>query len=197
MQILIAMLLIVESEMTTMNRSFRLDEKLLLDLSKAARKHGLTENQLVASWLASRMSIELFIPTFEEVMMSTETLESILNACNVDPLEVAAFELGKRHLATARILFEASGKQLTFVKFADEFMSKRAHWFRIESGETVETSEELVLQHGFGAKWSVFLKSFLIGAYEAATRRRLAVEITGSFLKLKLNPQADATSGRF
>lgn len=194
---LIATLLILGSEMTTVNRSFRLDETLLRDLSKAAKKYGLTENHLVASWLAWRMSIEPLIPVFEEVMMSTETLESILNACNVDPLEIAAFELGKRHFATAKALFEAGEKQLTFVKFVDEFMGKRAHWFRVVSGETGETSQELILQHRFGAKWSVFLKGFLIGAYEAGTRRQLAVETTDSLLRLKLDPEAEAPPRRF
>jgi hypothetical protein len=62
--------------MTTVNRSFRLDEGLIRDLSNAARKYGVSENQLVSSWLARRMSIEPLIPTFEEVMMSTETFGS-------------------------------------------------------------------------------------------------------------------------
>lgn len=183
--------------MPTVNRSFRLDERLLRDLSEAARKYGMSENQLVASWLTERLSIEPLIPTFEEIVMSTETLESILNACNPDPLEIAAFELGKRHFTTAQTLFEASKKQLTFVKFVDELMGKRSHWFRIVSGETSETAQELILQHRLGAKWSVFSKSFLVGAYEAATSRRLAVEATDSFLRLKLNPEAEDSSGRF
>jgi len=183
--------------MTTVTRSFRLDEKLIKNLAALAKKYGQTENQLVASWLSWRMGFDPLIPTFDGVMLATETFASILETCDMDALEKLASELGKRHFTMSRTLFEAIGKQLTFVKFVSEILSKRAHWFRIEGHGIDETSPEIILQHKLGTKWSAFLKSYLSGAYESVSHGRLTISITGSFVRLKLNQQPDESTRGF
>ena len=132
------------------------------------------------------MGFDPLIPTFDGLVLTTETFESILNTCNIDAMEIGASEMGKKHFMMARTLFEASGTQLTFVKFVDEILSKRAGWFRIEGGDIDEASHELILQHKFTIKWSAFLKSYLCGAYESVSHRRLAVDITSTFVRLQL-----------
>lgn len=174
--------------MVTVTRSFRLDDKLLQNLARMAKKYGLTENQLVASWLSWRIGFDPLIPTFDGLMLSTEVFESILNGCNAHVLELRGLELGKKHVVMSRMLFEAVGKQLTFVKYVKEILSRRARWFRIE-GEIDEASRELILIHKLGIRWSVFLKAFLMGAYESTPRMRLTVEITDTAVILRLNPQ--------
>src|ERR1700726_1700147 len=103
--------------MTTVTRSFRLDETLIQDLAAMAKKYGQTENQLVASWLSWRMGFDPLIPSFDGLMLTTETFESILHTCNVDALEMRASELGKKNFMLSKTLFEAIGKQLTFLTF--------------------------------------------------------------------------------
>jgi hypothetical protein len=183
--------------MTTVTRSFRLDEKLIQDLATMATKYGLTENQLVASWLSWRMGFDPLIPTFDGLILTTETFESIIDTCNVDAIEIRASELGKKHFMMSKTLFEAIGKQLTFVKFVSEILSRRARWFRIEGNDIGEASHELMLQHKFGIRWSAFLKSYLSGAYEAVSHRRLTVDVTDTFAKLKLDQQPEESARRF
>ena len=180
------------NEMTTVTRSFRLDEKLIENLARLARKYGQTENQLVTSWLIWRMGFDPLIPTFDGLMLTTETFESILDTCNLDALEILASELGKKHFIMSRTLFEATGKQLTFVMFVDEILSKRARWFRVEGHALNEASQELTLQHKFTIKWTASLKSYLSGAYESVSHKRLPVDITGTFVRLKLNNQPES-----
>ena len=80
--------------MTTVTRSFRLDEKLLQKLASLARKYGQTENQLVSSWLSWRIGFDPLIPAFDGVGLTTETFGAILDMCNVDALETLASEMG-------------------------------------------------------------------------------------------------------
>ncbi len=173
--------------MVTVTRSFRVDDKLLRDLERLARKYGQTENQLVVSWLSWRIGFDPLMPTFDGLMLSTEVFESILDGCNAHVLEIRGLELGKKHFVMSRTLFEAEGKQLTFVKYVKEILSRRARWFRIE-GDIEEASRELILTQKLGIRWSVFLKGFLTGAYESTPRMRLTVEITDTTLRVRLNP---------
>jgi hypothetical protein len=46
-------------------------------------------------------------------------------------------------------------------------------------------------------KWSAFLKSYLSVAYEAVSHKRLAVDIKGTFVRLKLNNQQEESAKRF
>jgi len=181
--------------MTTVTRSFRLDEKLLQKLASLARKYGQTENQLVSSWLSWRIGFDPLIPAFDGVGLTTETFGAILDMCNVDALETLASEMGRKHYKASVALFESSGEHLTFVKFATEILSKRGGWFRIE-GDVDETSRELTLHHKFTTKWSVFLKGYICGAYESVSRKHLNVDITDSFIRLKLN-QSEESKYRF
>ena len=143
------------------------------------------------------MGLDPLILTFEGLLLTTETFQSVLDTCDIDALVKLASELGKKHFTTSKTLFEAIGKQLTFVKFVSEILSKRAHWFRIEGHGIDETSREIILQHKLGMKWSAFLKSYLSGAYESVSTGRLTISITGAFVRLKLNQQPEESTRRF
>jgi hypothetical protein len=183
--------------MTSVTRTIRLDENLDQDLAALARKYRQTVNLLVASFLSWRVGFDPLIPTFDGLILTTETFESIIDTRNADALEIRASELGKKNFLMSRTLFEARGKQLTFVKFVDELLSKRARWFRIEGHDVDEASHELILQHKFGTRWSAFLRGYLTGAYESASHGRLVVDISGTFVRLKLNNQPEGSARRF
>ncbi len=185
------------NELTTVTRSFRLDERLIENLAALAKKYGQTENQLVASWLSWRIGFDPLIPTFDGLVLTTETFALILETCDMDALEKLASELGKRHFTMSRTLFEAIGKQLTFVKFLSEILSKRANWFTIEGHGVDEATSEIILKHKLGIRWSTFLKSYLSGAYESVSHTRLTVNITSTFVTLKLNQQPEQSARRF
>ncbi len=97
----------------------------------------------------------------------------------------------------ARTLFEASGIRLTFEKFLEEILSRRARWFTIEGGDQTEAPRQLVLQHKLSIKWSTFLKGYLSGAYESAFHGRLNAVVTENFVRLKFEKMSEESERRF
>lgn len=183
--------------MSMVTRSFRLDKKLLQNVARLARKYGMTENHLVTSWLVWRIGFDPLIPTFDGLLLTTETFQSILGTCDIDSIETIAFELGKKHFTMAKTLFEASGVQLTFRMFMAEILSSRARWFTIEGGDETEAPRQLLLQHKLSIKWSIFLKGYLSGAYESMSHGRLNTTLTENFIRLKFEPPPEESSRRF
>jgi hypothetical protein len=171
--------------MPTLTKSYRLDEKLLHDLSVVARKYNHTENQLVANWLLWRIRIDPLVPTFEGISIDSEMFRSILSTADVDSLDLIGWEFGKKHFTKARALFEASDEKISFVRYISEVLCYHGHWFSIE-GESSESSLAMTLHHNFTWKWTNFLSSYLTSAYQVVSKKKLYVETVNGFLKVKI-----------
>ena len=169
----------------TITKSFRLDEGLVRRLSALARKYKHTENQLVTNWLSWRIRIDPLVPSFEGVSLENEVFQSILSTARVDALELLGWEYGRKHFSKTKALFEGSGEKMTFVRYVCEILSEYGHWFTVE-GDVGENSLEMTLHHDLSVKWSIFLKSYLSAAYELVSKKKLVVESSNGFVKIKL-----------
>jgi hypothetical protein len=171
--------------MSSVTKSYRLDEKLVQKLARMAKKYGLTESQLVSSWLTSRASFDPMVPTFDVVSLGIDTLKSILGTADIDALEIAAWEFGKEHFTQTKALFESVDQQLTLITYLNEILGQHAHWFRIE-GDKGETRKEIILHHAMTIKWSGFLKNYISGAYKVIANDTLSFELSDHFVRVKL-----------
>lgn len=175
----------------TVTKSFRLDEKLVQRLSVLARKYKHTENQLVTNWLSWRISIDPLVPSFEGISLENEAFKSILSTARTDALELLGWELGKKQFSKSRALFEGAGEQMTFVRYVCEILGEHGGWFRVE-GDVDESSVAITLHHNLTVKWSIFLRSYLSCAYEVVSKKKLVVETSYGFVKIKLPEREDA-----
>jgi len=71
-----------------------------------------------------------------------------------------------------------------FSNYLADVLDKQAHWFQIEGFNT--KPERLTLRHDCGLKWSLFLKSFLTGAYEVVSRDRLKISVTEAYVSVEV-----------
>ena len=155
-------------------KTFRFDPRLIEKISEVAKKHGQSPNQFISNTLKWRVSIDPLIPTFDGIMFGRETFKSIIGIVDTDSLEIAGWELGKKHFVISRTLFESRGEELSFVRYISEVLDEHARWFRIEGGVS-ETSK----------KWSMFLKSYLSSAYEVVSGAKLFITTNDTFVKIK------------
>lgn len=173
----------MQSRKTT-TKTFRLETEILEALKKVARREGVSENALVQSLLLQRVKADPFIRAFPYIILSRRSFAPILGMTNPDGLEIVGLDLGKRNFAFARELYESMGTELTFSNYLTDVLDRQAHWFQIEGANT--KPERMTLRHEYGMKWSLFLKSFLMGAYELVSRDKLKIGVTEAYVGLEL-----------
>jgi hypothetical protein len=117
-----------------------------------------------------------------------ETFVSILSTSNLDSLEIDGFALGKKNFSLARELLESVGIQITFIQFLVKILGKEGGWFTVE-GNVTESSERITLRHRHGEKWSLFLKSYLSGAYEVFRIGGPEIGVKDNILKIRFPKQ--------
>ena len=165
-------------------RSFRLDSGLLEELKTVAEREKTSENAFVEGILARRIKTDPIITAFPYVVLSRKSFSSILGMANPDGLEVVGQELGRRNFAFTRELYESVGQEVGFAQYLGDILDEQAHWFFVEGGN--KRPEKLILRHEYGYKWSIFLKSFLIGAHEVVSRDRIRIDLADSYLRMEL-----------
>ncbi|HEV2226396.1 MAG TPA: hypothetical protein VGR56_06280 [Nitrososphaerales archaeon] len=165
-------------------RAYRLDIGLVEGLKKVARREGVSENSFVQNLLTRRVNTDPLVHAFPYVVLSRHTLIPILGSTNRDVLEMAGLELGKRNFILARELYESAGRKLDFVEYLSEILDKEAHWFEVEGAEN--RPERPTLRHECGMKWSLFLRAYLTGAFELASREKTKMTLNDSYVSLEL-----------
>ena len=164
-------------------RSYRLDLNLIEQLRKAASKEGISENNFVTGILQRRTRIDPLIPAFKGIILSDEILRAIISTSNADTLELSGFNLGKETFMLARELFRSHEMELTFTELLIDILDDQLRWFNVE-GNLTEKSEGVTIRHAYGVKWSVFVKSFLIGAHTVVSKEILEVEAKSGILRI-------------
>lgn len=164
-------------------KAFRLEEHLILKLERAARRLLLSENMYVTQVLTKALRVDSLIPALGRIALGGETFASVLSTANPDSLEVDGFALGKKNYSLVRELLESIGCQVTFIQFLVNILAEEGGWFKVE-GNVTENSERVTLRHGYGEKWSCFLKSYISGAYEVLSLGKLQIDIKGNILKI-------------
>lgn len=165
-------------------KAFRLDTDLIIGIERVVKRHQISENMYVTRVLRNALTIDSLIPAFDGIGLSAETFASILTNSNSDLLELDGFALGKKHFEETRELLESGGIKMTFVRFLVEILDKQGNWIVVE-GNPTEDSETLILRHKYGGKWSLFLKSYLSGAYEVLQSGRLQFVVKERILKIR------------
>lgn len=145
-------------------------------LSLSAKRHEVSENLLLEKILRSTLYIDPLLDAFQVVVLGKATLEMFVATMEADSLEKLAFEQGKKDFIMAKQIFESNGMMLTYFEFVIRVLGKEAKWFKVE-GQFVKP-ENLTLLHSCGMKWSLFLKGYVLGAYEAVSRDKLKIEVS-------------------
>lgn len=168
----------------SLTRSFRFDAELLGGLRKAARRQGVSENAFVQSLLSERVKAEPLIHAFPYIVLSKRSFAPIMSTSNSDSLELVALELGKKNFAYTRDLYESVGTELGFLQYMTDVLDRQAHWFEIEGANN--KPERIILRHEYGTKWSLFLKSFLTGAFEVVSHDKMKISVTDTYVTMEL-----------
>ena len=143
--------------MPTRIKAFRLSNVLLENLTIAAGRQGVTESAFVANILSKRLEIDPLLPTLSYVALDKAIFGSILGTCNSHALEIAGFEFGKRNFMLVKELFASSGINFTFTRYVKDILDKQGRWFKTEGA--TRKPDQLTLYHGYGPKWSLFLRA--------------------------------------
>jgi hypothetical protein len=175
-------------EHQTKVKTFRLSSGLLLGLERVAKRAKLSENMFVAQVLTRALLTEPLVPAFGKIVLGEQTFASILSTANPDSLEIDGITLGKESYSLVCALFESEDYKMTFVEFLVKLLSQEGRWFSIECIPE-EFPEQLVLHHKYGERWSLFLKSYLMGAYEVLNAEVLKIEVKDNILKVWLPKQ--------
>jgi len=167
----------------TQVKSYRLNSEVIERIRSIARREGVSENLFVQRLLLARVNADPFIRAFPLIVLGKDSFSQIMGMTNPAGLELAATELGRKSFALARELYESEGEELDLRQYMTDVLDKQGHWF--ETDGLVRSPERLTLRHGYGMKWSVFLKGFLTGANEAVSPQRMGIRVTERYLALE------------
>jgi hypothetical protein len=165
-------------------KAFRLDSELLKGVRTVARREGVSESAFVQNLLSHRVKADPLIRAFPFIVLSRQSFVQIIGMANPDSIEFVALDLGKRNFAFARELFESVGTDLGFSQYLTEVLDGQAHWFGTEGVNS--RPERITLRHEFGIKWSLFLESFLTGAYEVVSHNRIKIGVADAYVSIEL-----------
>lgn len=165
-------------------KAFRLGVDLLKGIRTAAKREGVSENAFVQNLLSRRVKADPIIRAFPYIVLSRQSFVPIIGTTNPDSLQFVALDLGKRNFAFARELYESGGMELGYSQYLTDILDEQAHWFGTEGVNN--WPERITLRHEFGMKWSLFLKSFLTGAYEVVSHDRIKMDITDAYVSVEL-----------
>jgi len=154
-------------------------------LRVSARRRGITENAIVESVLERFLTIDPIVQGFDYIGIGRETFASMLGMTNADGLEFVGAERGKKAYSLARELFESNDLKLSFPQYVSEILGEEARWFRTEG--TFVKPERITLQHGYGTKWTEFLKAFLSSAHEVVSRNKLEVTTAEDYVTVRFS----------
>jgi hypothetical protein len=160
-------------------RSFRLSSGLLEKLDRATKRARKTENSFVSDVLMDRLTVDPLLPAFQEIRLSSVTFQSIVNTTSIDALEVAASEMAQKNIRIVRELYASNDRVLDF-KEVIALMGNYAHWFYIEGDNGFRG--QMTLRHGYGLKWSRFVRAFLLGAYGVLSNEELSINADEQFV---------------
>jgi hypothetical protein len=99
-------------------------------------------------------------------------------------LDIIGSERGKRVFSLVREVFESTDVELDFPQYLSKVLGEEARWYRVEGALT--KPERITLVHGYGPKWSVFLKAYLSSAYEIVSRNKLELSSANDYVSVRL-----------
>jgi hypothetical protein len=147
----------------TRMKSFRLDPTLTIQLSKTAKKLGVTESDYVSKVLRKSLTLQPLFQNFDGIGMSKALFQRIISQSDMASLEIIASEIA---VGNGPFAFELLGLEInhtSMIWFLREVLQNLS-WFSIEELE-FENYSELKLFHHYDGRWSRFLRSCLLSLF--------------------------------
>ena len=167
----------------TVIRSFRLNADLSKKLSLAATRAGMTENAFVANMLAKKVDLSPLISPFGGIGLSRELFREILGQVNQTTIEIVASEIAFSEVPLAFGLLKLDMSVSSLVWFMKHILDDDCGWFHLEAA----SSEELLLTHDYGLKWSLFLKAYLASVFQSLIRHNAEIKESGRLVTIDLS----------
>ena len=166
----------------TENRSFRIDSGTLTGLEDEAARKKVSVNTLVNQLLADYIDVGRHRKRIGTVSLSLSAFERILTAVSDEDITHAGAISGHsvpKAYALSKWGVETIPNVLSFIR---ENASTTGLYDYSESPSSPKT---ISLTHSFGRKWSLYLSSFFIAAFEDAGQKAVS-EISDQVVGLKL-----------
>jgi hypothetical protein len=166
----------------TENRSFRIDSGTLKGLEDEAARKKVSVNTLVNQLLADYIEVGRHRKRLGTVSLSVSAFEHVLAAASDEDITRAGRVSGHsvpKAYALSKWGVESVPNVLSFIR---ENASVTSLYDYSESPQSPKT---ITLTHSFGKKWSLYLSSFFIAAFEDADQKVVS-EISDQAVGLKL-----------
>jgi hypothetical protein len=145
-------------------KSFRFEPSLVVKLSKATEKLGVSETDYVTKVVKKSLALQPLFQNLGGIGVSRILFQRIISQVDVATLEIIGSEVAQNN---APFAFELLGMELdhsSIIQFLKEVLQNLG-WFSIEETQD-ESYIQLKLFHNYDRKWSIFLRSCLLSLFE-------------------------------
>jgi hypothetical protein len=159
-----------------MTRSIRMHGKTYDVLRKEAATRAISFNTLTNEILDKYVNFDRFMFNFELMVLHKRML--IRQFLELRDETIRSIGEGEGSIFARQIL-TTTGRPLnkeSMVYFVDTVVSRYQDYCRCERHTTGE-KERFVLRHDLGAKWTVFLTSYLAAAFKSVLRQDVTLEV--------------------
>ncbi len=166
----------------TENRSFRIDSAVLLGLEEEAARKKVSVNTLVNQLLADYIDVGRHRKRLGTISLSISAFERILAATSDEDIIAAGAASGHsvpKAYALGKWGHESVPNVLTFIRENASVTSL------YDYSESSNSPKSITLTHPFGRKWSLYLSSFFVSAFQDAGQKVVA-EISDQAIGLTL-----------
>jgi predicted DNA-binding ribbon-helix-helix protein len=166
----------------TENRSFRIESAVLQGLEEEARRKKVSVNTFVNQLLANYIDVGRHRLRVGTVSLSTSAFKLLINELSDEYLMKAGKESGKsipRAYASSKWGQDSTPNLLSFIRDNASITGL------YDYSESSSTPRSITLTHPYGRKWSIFLSSFFLAAFED-TGPRPQTEISDQAVVIKM-----------
>lgn len=165
-------------------KSFRLDVSLGRELNGASTRRGVTESAYVSEALRGRLLMERLSSGFEGITVGRDIFRSIVALAEKEAIEILGAEVANRDIPFGLDLLDLPHNAHSLSVFLREVTAKSWQWFKIGFNNE-DDGPQLVVHHGFGMNWSIFLMSYLAEAFELVSQNRPGVVATERLVRVE------------
>ena len=162
--------------------SVRLDRKVYEELSKEASRKSASFNNLVNQILKKHVEFDQFIPDLNFVLIQKGTIIETMAGQNDDLVLSRAEDAGG---AFARDTILTMGLHLnkeSLIYFVDPVVCRYMNFADCQRYKR-DGKEVFYLRHELGARWSLFLKGYVSGAFRNVLNKEIEVDETKDGIK--------------
>lgn len=145
--------------------TFRIYADSLQILREYADREDLSSNTLLNKILKRWIGFELSVQPLNPIMLPSNFFLAVLNTASNEEWEILKQQLIPELAKTLFSLTYDTTRSEEIVNHL-EFMSKYSGWFSLQlfknnNGAGISGSAKFILKHGYGIRWSLFLKGYL------------------------------------